>query len=388
MEKNLHKHGGLLISWRRILIATFLFVLACIVFLFISLWIVSPGMPKPFLDKGGKVVTGSISEKVFITIGGVKQGMFIRGKNSQNPVLLFVHGGPAFSEYFLVDKYPSGLEDDFTVCYWEQRGGGLSFSPDIPLESMTLDQFESDVIEVTNYLRSRFGKEKIFMMAHSGGTAFAIRAAAKAPQLFSAYIGIAQITRQAESEKIAYRYMLEQYKAIGNTTAIKELEKFPVLQSDNFVLPFHMSLVRDKAMHELGIGTMRSMRSVLFDVFIPVWTCRAYTLKEKVNIWISKFSFLTKTKLKQQVCDTDLPAMVQELAVPVYFFSGKYDLTVNVDLSREYLRMLRAPIKGFYTFAESAHSPIFEEPGRLKQIMATDVKCFKADMADELVGVQ
>jgi pimeloyl-ACP methyl ester carboxylesterase len=80
--------------------------------------------------------------------------------------------------------------------------------------------------------------------------------------------------------------------------------------------------------------------------------------------------------------------MVQELAVPVYFFSGKYDLTVNVDLSREYLRMLRAPIKGFYTFAESAHSPIFEEPGRLKQIMATDVKCFKADMADELEGVE
>ncbi|MCX7747226.1 MAG: alpha/beta hydrolase, partial [Clostridia bacterium] len=87
----------------------------------------SPGELEPFLDKDGNTLAGSISEKVFANIGGVKQGMFIRSKNIKNPVLLFVHGGPCFSEYFLVDKYPTGLEDSFTVCYWEQRGGGLSY---------------------------------------------------------------------------------------------------------------------------------------------------------------------------------------------------------------------------------------------------------------------
>lgn len=34
---------------------------------------------------------------------------------------------------------------------------------------------------------------------------------------------------------------------------------------------------------------------------------------------------------------------------------------------------LEARLKGFYTFAESAHSPIFEDPGRAQEIMHADV---------------
>jgi len=98
-------------------------ILLCLITFLTALLIISPGKLKSYKDQEGQVLAGSISEKVFVNIGGVKQGMFIRGKDIKNPVLLFVHGGPSFPEYFLVDKYPVGLEDHFTVCYWEQRGG-------------------------------------------------------------------------------------------------------------------------------------------------------------------------------------------------------------------------------------------------------------------------
>ena len=299
--------------------------------------------------------------------------MFIRGRNINNPVLLYVHGGPAFPNYFLIEKYAPGLEDYFTVCYWEQRGGGLSYSPDVTLESMNFEQLASDAIEVTNYLRERFSKEKIYMIAHSGGTPFAIMAVAKAPQMYYAYIGMAQITEQSESEKIAYKYMIEQYSAGGNRKAVSELEKYPVLDSLNYFIPFYKSLIRDKSMHDLGIGTMRNMRSVIKGVFIPVWLCKAYTFREKINIWVSKFSFLKKTKLIDELFSTDITAHVPKLEIPVYFFSGKYDLTVNHDLSKAYLEQLQAPVKGFYTFTGSAHSPLFEEPQRFKEIILKDV---------------
>ena len=220
------------------------------------------------------------------------------------------------------------------------------------------------------------------MMAHSGGTPFAIMAAAEAPQLFYAYIGMAQITCQKESEILAYRYMMEQYTAIGNKRAIKDLLKYPVPDSAEYVVPFHKSLIRDNSMHELGIGTMRSMKSVFKGVFIPVWMCKAYTVREKLNIWISKFSFIKKTKLIDELFATDIPARVPKLEIPVYFFSGKYDLTVNHDLSKVYLEQLQAPVKGFYTFNESAHSPVFEEPQRLKEIILKDVLMFTTTLAD------
>lgn len=333
----------------------------------------SPGNPDKFKDENNLVIENSISEKVFVTIGGVRQGMFIRGKNIHNPVVLYVHGGPAFPNYFLIDKYKPGLEDHFTVCYWEQRGGGLSYSKEVTPESMTFEQLTKDAIEVTNYLRKRFGQEKIYLMAHSGGTAFAIKAAEQSPELYHAYIGIAQITNQLKSERIAYQYMLGQYKQTGKYSKVKELQQYPVMRLDVAALSFYKSLARDQSMHELGIGTMRSMHSVFTGVFLPVWLCKAYTLTEKCNIWKSKFSFLKKTNLSNQLFETDLPSEVTKLNIPVYFMSGKYDLTVNHSLSRDYLESLDAPVKGFYNFEQSAHSPIYEEPSRFLEIMVKDV---------------
>ena len=81
------------------------------------------GRPKPFLDKDGGPLRGSISEKAFADINGVRQGMFIQGKDVAHPVLLCLHGG--LPEYFLTERYPTGLESDFTVVWWEQRGGAV-----------------------------------------------------------------------------------------------------------------------------------------------------------------------------------------------------------------------------------------------------------------------
>lgn len=349
-------------------------VIALICFLFI----VSQGKPG-LKDQSDN----SICEKTFIEVGGVKQGMFIIGKDKNNPVLLYIHGGPSFSEFFLVERYPTGIEDYFTVCYWEERGGGLSYSSQVSMESMTLDQLASDALEVTEYLRDRFGKEKIYLMAHSGGTAFAIQAVERAPQFYHSYIGISQITRQAESEKSAYRYMIDKYSSMGNNRIVKEFQKYPVLENDSFILPFFNSVLRDKSMHELGIGTMRRMRSVMSGVFIPVWTCKAYTLREKINIWYSKFSFVNKTDLRGQIISSDFTTLFPALEVPVYFLSGRFDLTVNYDLSKEYLEKLDAPLKGFYTFQNSAHSPLFEEPEKFLELMTGDVLNKKTDLADK-----
>jgi len=129
------------------------------------------------VDENGSPLAGSISEKVFVNINGVEQGMFIKSKDATHPVLLYLHGG--MPDYFLTQRYPTGLEDYFTVVWWEQRGSGISYSADIPPETMTLEQMISDTLEVTNYLRHRFGKEKIYLMGHSGGTFIGIQAAAR-----------------------------------------------------------------------------------------------------------------------------------------------------------------------------------------------------------------
>jgi pimeloyl-ACP methyl ester carboxylesterase len=73
---------------------------------------------------------------------------------------------------------------------------------------------------------------------------------------------------------------------------------------------------------------------------------------------------------------------VPRLDLPVYFFSGRYDYTVNYTLAKDYLEKLKAPIKGFYTFDQSAHSPIFEEPDKVQKIMEEDVLVGANSLAD------
>ena len=81
---------------------------------------------------------------------------------------------------------------------------------------MTLEQMIADTLAVTSYLRNRFGKDKIYLMGHSGGTFIGIQAAARAPDLYHAYVGVAQMSRQLESERLAYEYMLEQFRERGD----------------------------------------------------------------------------------------------------------------------------------------------------------------------------
>jgi pimeloyl-ACP methyl ester carboxylesterase len=344
-------------------------LLGIIIILFGALLAVSPGKVKPFLDEQGRTLAGSIAEKIHVNINGIQQGMFIIGKNVGNPLLLFVHGGTAMPEYFLTQNYPTGMEQYFTVCWWDRRNAGLSYSADVSPETWTLEQSIADTLAVTNHLRSRFHKDKIYLMAHSGGSLIGIQAAARAPELFYAYIGVGQMSYQLQSEILSYEYMVKRYKEIGNTKMVQQLEAAPPKMS--VPLPAAYLKVRDSAMHDLGVGTTHDMKSVMTGVFLASWLFRGYTMGEKLALWRGKFA--SDKLLWDKMIATDLTQQVQKLDLPVYFFHGKYDYTVSSPLAKAYLDRLQAPIKGFYTFEHSAHSPMFEEPDRMKQIFQEDV---------------
>jgi pimeloyl-ACP methyl ester carboxylesterase len=336
------------------------------------------GRPKPLVDENGRPLRGSISEKAFADINGVRQGMFLQSRDATHPVLLYLHGG--MPEYFLTAQYPTGLEDDFTVAWWDRRGAGLSYSPGIPAETMTLEQFIADTLSVTNYLRDRFGKEKIYLMAHSGGTFIGLQAAARAPELYHAYIGVAQMVHQLKSERLAYEYMLGRFKETGDGRMVSKLEAAPVTMTDG--TPKAYLAVRDRAMHRLGVGTTHDMTSHISGVIWPSLRSPQYTLGEKIKMWRGKLSSGVSV-LWDEILATDLAEGVAELALPAYFFHGIYDYTVNYELAMGYSERLKAPLKGFYSFDRSAHSPIMEEPEKARRILREDVLAGTNRLADD-----
>ena len=354
---------------------SFLVALTAVAVLLIS-W--SPGRPGPLTDAAGRSIPDSFSERVFVNINGTRQGMIIQGTNAANPVLLILHGGPGLPEFFLETTHPTGLVTDFTVVWWEQRGAGLSFNPDIPPDSMTVPQMIADTISVTNYLRERFGQDKIYLLGHSWGSFLGIQVVATAPELYHAYIGMGQVVYQLQSEVLAHRNLVDRYRDLGDTAMVAKLMAAPVSIADG--ASDGWLRLRDGAMHRLGVGTMRDMRSVISGVFLPIWRCPAYTLREKINIW--RGMAWSRRFLWDGFLHADLATKVTRLDLPVYFFVGRYDYTANHDLSFDYFTQIRAPLKGFYTFQNSAHSPLFEEPLRARDILVQDVLHLTTRLAD------
>ena len=343
-----------------------------------ALWLLSPGKPYPLLDQSGKPLAGGLVEKTRVPIHGMEQGMFLQSQDETNPVLLFLHGGPGIPEYWLTRRYPTGLEALFTVCWWEQRGSGLSYRADLPPEAVTVEQLIADTLAVTHYLRERFGRERITLMAHSGGSFYGIQAAARAPELYQAYVGMEQISYQLQSERLAYDYMLARFQERGERSMVRRLEA--ARPAPDGTLPAAYYALRDPAMHRLGIGTTREMRSVITGVFLPSLLSPVYTVGEKVALWRGKFS--TGARLRDTLFATDLTRQVTELRLPTYFLHGRYDYTVSYSLAKAFYAQIKAPQKGFYTFEQSAHSPLFEEPERLRRILLEDVLAGRTSLAN------
>ena len=341
-----------------------------------GLW--SSGAPLPLTDADGHRLPASVSEKAYIDINGGRQGMFLQGADVTNPVLLYLHGG--MPEFFLTERHPTGLERIFTVAWWDRRGAGLSYDPRRPPQNITLEKHLDDALAVTDYLRERFGQEKVYLMAHSGGTFFGLQAVARAPERFHAYVGISQMVRQLESERIAYEYMVTRFRERGDLRMLRRLEAAPVTIAGG--TPEAYLSVRDKAMHRLGVGTMHEMHSVITGVFWPSITSRQYTVAEKVRLWRGKFTTGVMPQWTQQILATDLSEQVPKVEVPLYFLHGIHDYTCCLSLAREYFERVQAPVKGFYTFHRSAHSPIFEEPEKVRRILSEDVLTGTNKLAD------
>ena len=236
----------------------------------------------------------------------------------------------------------------------------------------------ADTIAVTDYLREHFDQDKIILLGHSWGSFLGVQVAAAAPKRYRAYIGMGQVSFQLRSELAAHGFLLEQYRGQGDARMARRLEAAPVSMADG--LSAEWMRVRDDAMHRLGVGTIREMTSTLTGVFFPVWRCRAYSLREKVNIW--RGLAWSRRFLWDDFIATDLTARIHRLDLPVYFFTGAHDLTANQDLARMFFDRIDAPVKGFYTFDASAHSPLFEEPQRARAILGQDVLFRRVRMAD------
>jgi pimeloyl-ACP methyl ester carboxylesterase len=305
-----------------------------------------------------------------VPVSETKQWVLIRSENVANPVVLFVHGGPGTSQLTLMRRNTGPLEAAFTVVNWDQRRAGKSFDAGRDRARLRMAQFVDDVLDLSASLVRRFHKQKILLVGHSWGSVIGLLAVARRPDLFSAYVGIGQGSRMAESELRSYQWVLEQARRANDARALARLAGIGPP-------PYGGPHWRSKFMTERRIlgsfgGEYHGSRIGAFGVVLKnVLLSTEYTLRDRLNVFRGIFDSVKA--LVPELVRTDLFLEVPEVAVPVFFCLGRHDFEVPSTLSAQYFEALRAPHKVLVWFEHSAHMPNTEERDTFNDFMLRSV---------------
>lgn len=302
-----------------------------------------------------------------IELGGVKQWILVRGEDVENPILLFLHGGPGSPEMATHHAFMTGLESHFVVVHWDQRGAGKSYHVSIPESSMTIERFIEDAHLLTGHLKERFGRHKIYIMGHSWGSVLGTLTVDRYPEDYYAYIGIGQVVDLVRNEKISYEYVIKEAEERDKPLAKMHLKMIGGPPYDNVI---ELAIQR-QYLQKFGGGPARSQ-----ETYNKIYRAGAkapeYTLLGHIKM--ARGTIYSTRQMWPELMTVDLLDTVPRIDVPVYFLHGRHDYNTPWELCQEYYNKLEAPEgKTLIWFEESAHSPNLEEPRKFERVLEDKV---------------
>ncbi len=308
-----------------------------------------------------------IDQKLKVTLGGLPQRIHIRGEDEENPVLLFLHGGPGVCNRHTVMKNHADLARTFTLVAWDQRGSGGSYRG-AGRETLTIDRFVEDANELVLWLCERFRKEKVFIIGGSWGSELGTYLAHRHPARIAAYVGFGQVVDGAKNEALSYAFALAEAEKAGDAKSVAILQKVgpPVMGVYNG--GFAGMMAQRRVMMKYG-GYSRSekKRSYFRSFVIPVLFSGEYSLPDLIGL--ARGYKYVLTAMWEEVGKTDFPATCTKFMVPYFVFDGVLDQNTPAALVQAWFDTIEAPQKELIWFEQSGHNPMNDEPERFKRLL-------------------
>ena len=328
-----------------------------------------PATTPPILGPDGQTLAGSVAALQKIQVGGHEQWLLIRGHNVNNPVLLYLSGGPGQSDLAFSRGLYDELSKDVTFVGWDQRGSGKSYAALDP-STLTLAQAVSDTVEVTNYLRQRFHQQKIYLIGESWGTVLGVLAIQRNPELYYAYLGSGQMVDLRETDTRINRDVLAYAQKTGNATLASKVRSYgPVPYRDVSAYGFMMEQyplietpysppAATQAISPKLPGSIAAFPGIMGD---------EYNLVDKIGAARGLIDMFAT--MYPQLQGIDFRRDASRLEVPVYFLEGRHELAGRLDLALQWYGQLQAPHKQLYMFEDAGHSVMMEEFQPLQHIL-------------------
>ncbi len=292
-----------------------------------------------------------------MNVGGVMQSISIIAKDDTQPVLLILHGGPGTPSMFFFRKYNKELAKHFILATFDQRGTGRSFNKKIPIETMTMERLIEDTHEITEYLKERFSRERIYILGHSFGATLALQVIDRYPEDFLAYFGVSQFVNAARNEAGCYDFAFRQAREHDDQKSINKLLKIGKPE-EGFYAGGLKATMAVKAIVSKYKGDMYQNGSTV-GLVLSLLVSKEYGFFRFLNS-LKGISFSLEY-LGRCLKGIDYFSQIPKVKIPVCFFSGRHDYLTPQNILSDYYDVLEAPHKKLHIFENSAHSPLWEE---------------------------
>ena len=286
-----------------------------------------------------------------LRINGVDQRYCILGNNPNNPVIMYLHGGPGDTCLPLIEKFNSALSRHFNLVVWDQRGAGFSYYPFDEGNHPTVDTFIDDLQILTQHILDAYRQEKVYLIGHSWGSILGIRFIQEHPELVHRYIGCGQVVNFNEVTK-------EQLEFVRARTSDKRtldfLDNYPKASEGPDWVDALLKLTKLVVKYGGSLYGQSNMDNLVW----PFIMSRRYNIRQLMNR--VKGSTQSIAFLWPEVAATDYSA-IHHFDVPVSFFEGRHDSHVSSRLAHRWYEQINSP-KSWHWFERSGHFPQWEEP--------------------------
>lgn len=294
----------------------------------------------------------------WVTLNGSRQNIRVRSCSAQNPVILFLHGGPGVCDRHWVMHYQSALAARYTMVLWDQRGSGKSYCKAIKAKTPDVEEYIQDAKALIEYLCQKFRQEKIIIACHSWGTVIGAPLAQRYPEHLLAYIAQGQVVNGAENERISYEFCLREAARRHDQKAVQKLRGNG---PKNGVYPSAKAMRTQRdCLTRYGGADYKERGGLVSSLLIPLLKMEGYRLTD-VPGYIQGALYLSDV-MWPQVVARDYDASIPALDIPVLMTTGRHDYNTPFELARGWFDKLQCPYKEWVWFEDSAHSPIKEEP--------------------------
>ncbi|MDE7219912.1 MAG: alpha/beta hydrolase [Oscillospiraceae bacterium] len=302
---------------------------------------------------------GGINESMYVDINGTKQWISIYGEDKNNPVLLYLHGGPGSSTSAYDYAFTRKWADVYTVVTWDQRNCGKSYSEDQNGTELTYDLMMSDGLAMTKYLTGYLGQEKITLLGHSWGTYLGCNLVLSYPEYYDCYIGTGQLVDMLQNEAAFLKAAAEWVKDDEEGAAL-----LASMDPDHFSAEYFTA--RNRLMEKYGYsvmadGTDYNMPAAI--IFNPY-----YTLLDWVKLLNTDSSVYIEFLLSDEFDRFSLTGKT-EYEIPYYNINGSRDYQTNYILAQEYFDSISAPYKKLYIMEDTTHGLLESKSEAFSEIL-------------------